>query len=187
MWLSATLVLLLILPVLIANANDAPAPTTEDDVASAWGSSKMTLIVKGRKRDRGFALFTTDDTSPGIAFRCDRKKVYAFVSVKPLSFRKLLGEWFRNPAEWKVEYRVDDDALRAETWIWLLRGKVFMSRPDESAYELFRAAKRGATVWFHRKHGDPVTIEIPAGEPARFDNFVEKCGLQLTDLGSTEA
>lgn len=106
--------------------------------------------------------------------------------MKPVSFRKLLGEWFRNPAEWQVEYRVDDDALKAETWIWLLRGKVFMSQPDGSAADLFRAAKRGTTVWFHRKHGDPVTIEIPPGEPARFDSFVEKCGLKLTGLDSME-
>ena len=155
--------------------------------AAAWGSSKMTLVVKGQKKDRGYALFTTDENSPGIAFRCDRKKIYAFVSVKPMSFRKLLGQWFRNPAEWQVEYRVDDDALRDETWIWLLRGKVFMSQPDGSANDLFRAAKRGSTVWFQRKHGDPVTIEIPAGDPARFDGFVEKCGLKLMDLGSTEA
>ena len=146
----------------------------------------MTLVKRGKKTNRGYALFTTSDQAPGIAFRCHRRKVYALVSVKPVSFRKLLQEWFRNPAEWQVEYRFDDQKARVESWIWTYEGRVFMSRPGSSTNDLFHAARRGTTLQFQRKHGDPVTIEIPAGEPDRFDSFVETCGLEQTDPGWME-
>lgn len=185
--ITTTLILgLLLAPPLAANAEDTQNSAAENEAASAWGSSRMVLVEKGKKKNRGIALFTTSDQAPGIAFRCHRKKVYAFVSVKPVSFQKLLREWFRNPAEWQVEYRIDDQEARVETWIWTYKGRVFLSRPGSSTNDLFRAARRGATLKFQRKHGDLVTIEIPAGEPDRFDSFVEKCGLKLTDLGSIQ-
>lgn len=168
------------------NDGNSSVPAFAEGETAAWGSSRMTLIEKGRKKDRGYALFTTSDQVPGIAFRCHRKKLFAFVSVKPVSFRKLLEKWFRNPAEWQVEYRVDGSEPKVEAWIWTHKGRVFMSRPGESANDLFHAARRGATIDFQRKHGDPVTIEVPPGDVDRFESFVEKCGLSDTDLGSVE-
>ncbi|MDH3619536.1 MAG: hypothetical protein OER91_01500 [Gammaproteobacteria bacterium] len=154
----------------------ADTPDTADG-ASEWSWARMILVKRGRKYDRGIALYMTNEQSPGVAFRCQRDKLYAVVSVKPVDFNSLLTEWFRNPAEWKVEYRIDGEPLRAETWVWAYRGKVFVSPPGDSVKDLFEAARRGATLKFTRRKGDPVSIDIPAGDPALFDGFISKCGL----------
>lgn len=151
--------------------------------ASEWAWARMTLVDRGRKYDRGIALFTTDKQSLGIAFRCQRGKTYAVVSVKPVDFNALLAERFRHPAEWQVEYAIDDEALRVETWVWAYNGKVFLSPPGDSVKDLFKAARRGATLSFKRRKGDLLTIRLPPGDPALFEGFVDECGLAAADYG----
>ena len=160
------------------------AETTED--TAEWSWAKMTLVKRGREYDRGIALYMTDEHSLGVAFRCHRDKTYAVVSVRPVDFDALLQEWFRNPVEQQVEYTIDDEALRVETWVWAYGGRVFVSAPGDSVKDLFRAARRGATLSFKRRKGKSVTIRIPTGDPALFDGFVRHCGLSAADYGQGE-
>lgn len=162
---------------------DVPADEPEEDTAS-WEIARLYLVKRGRKLFRGYALYMTDASSPAIGFTCQRKKVYTFVSVKPLSLGDTLEKGFRNPAEWKAHYRIDDDPARDETWIWTYGGKVFMSMPGEPSSYLFKAAGRGASLEFQRKGGDPVRIDIPAGDRTLFDRFIRECGLTLDDIAS---
>jgi len=154
--------------------------------ASEWGWARMTLVDRGRKYDRGIALYTTNDKSLGIAFRCQRGKTYAVVSVRPVDFNALLKDRFRRPAEWQVEFAIDDEALRVETWVWAYSGKVFLSPPGDSVKDLFKAARRGATLSFRRRKGDFLTIRLPPGDPALFEGFVDKCGLAAADYGQVD-
>jgi hypothetical protein len=166
LWL---LVLCLVVP-------DAPASEPESDTA-AWESARLYLIKRGKKYSRGHALYMTDASGPALGFNCHRQKLYAFVSVVPLSLGDVLKKWFRNPAEWKATYQVDDEPVRSETWIWTYNGKVFMSLPDDSSSYLLQAAGRGASIEFQRKGGDPVTFDIPAVYQPQLERFTQECGL----------
>ena len=161
---------------------DVPASENPDN-EPAWQTSRLFLIKRGRKLNRGYALFMKDATAPALGFSCRRENVYAYVSVVPLSLGDTFERGFRNPAEWKARYQVDEDAARDETWIWAYGGKVFVSLPDVAPDYLFKAALRGARLEFQRKGGDPVKIDIPAGDQAQFDRFIELCGLSSTDFG----
>lgn len=161
----------------------APAAEPAEGEA-AWEMARLYLIKRGRKLSRGHALYMTDATRPALGFNCHRQKLYAFVSVVPLSLGDVLEKWFRNPAEWKATYHVDNDPVRNEKWIWTYNGKVFMSLPDDSSNYLLKAAGRGATLEFQRKGGDPVSIAIPAVYGPRFDSFIKECGLAQDSLDS---
>ncbi len=163
-----------------APEQDQPEPAVEYD----WETAKLYVKRRGKTYFRGRALYMTKTDGPAIGFTCQKKQVYAFVSVKALSLGEIFEKWFRTPAEWKARFQIDDRPPREETWIWTYGGRVFMSRPGESANDLFKAARNGATLMFHRDRGDPVTFDIPRDEYGQFENFVDKCGLELTDFGS---
>ena len=162
---------------------EAPASEPEEDEA-VWQVARLYLIKRGKKLFRGRALYMTDSSAPALGFSCNRKKLYAFVSVVPLSLGDTFEKGFRNPAEWKAHYQVDDDPARDEKWIWTYKGKVFMSLPDDSSSYLLQAAGRGAKLEFQRKGGDPVTIDIPAINQPLLHGFIEKCGFEPGSFGS---
>ena len=166
---------------LFATGVPATEPATGEP---AWEIARLYLIKRGRKLSRGHALYMTDATRPAIGFNCHREKLYAFVSVAPMSLGEVLTKWFRNPAEWKATYHVDDDPERTEKWIWTYKGKVFMSMPDDSSNYLLKAAGRGADLNFQRKGGDPVQIAIPPINRPLFEAFIEKCGFTPGSFGS---
>lgn len=166
---------------LVATATPATQPATGE---AAWEMARLILVKRGRKLSRGHALYMTEASRPAIGFNCHREKLYAFVTVKPMSLGDVLTKWFRNPAEWKATYRVDDDPERTEKWIWTYNGKVFMSLPDDSSNYLLKAAGRGADLEFQRKGGDPVQIAIPSINQPLFEAFIEKCGLNPGSFGS---
>ena len=146
--------------------------------------SRLYVKRRGKTYLRGRGLYMTRSDGPAIGFTCQKKQIYAFVTVEAMSIAEIFKKWFRNPAEWKVRFQIDDQPARDETWIWTYSGRVFMSKPGDSANDLFKAARSGATLMFHRYRGDPVTIEIPGDEFGWFDHYIEKCGLDPTDLGS---
>ena len=149
-----------------------------------WQIAKLYVKRRGKTYFRGRGLYMTESNGPAIGFTCQKKQIYAFVSVEALSLGEIFEKGFRNPAEWKVRFQIDDQSPRDETWIWTYGGRVFMSKPGDSANDLFNAARNGATLMFHRDRGDPVTFEIPRDDYGQFDHYVEKCGLELTDAGS---
>lgn len=153
-----------------------------DEGTAAWQIARLELIKRGKLVLRGYALYMTDASSPAVGFTCQRKKVYTFVSVVPLSLGDMLAKGFRNPAEWKAHYQIDSDAARDEKWIWTYGGKVFMSLPGEPSSYYFKAARRGADLVFQRKGGDPVNINIPTGDKQLIDRFIKKCGLTGTEF-----
>jgi len=173
----------LIVLTLCLYSSGAPAtePATDEP---AWKMARLYLIKRGRKLSRGNALFMTDPGRPALGFNCHRQKLYAYVSVVPLSLGEVLTTSFRNPAEWKATYQVDDDPERIEKWIWTYNGKVFMSLPDDSSNYLLRAASRGAQLVFQRKGGDRVTIEIPSISQPLFNSFIDTCGFSPDSFGS---
>jgi len=173
----------LIALVLCLTTTGAPAaePATDEP---AWEIARLYLIKRGRKLSRGHALYMMDASRPAIGFNCHRQKLYAFVSVVPMSLGEVLTKWFRNPAEWKATYQVDDDPARTEKWIWTYNGKVFMSLPDDSSNYLLEAAGRGAKLEFKRKGGDPVSIDVPSVHQPLFDAFIDKCGFTPGSFGS---
>jgi hypothetical protein len=160
-----------------------PATEPAEDEA-AWEMARLFLIKRGKKLSRGYALYMTDAKRPAVGFNCHREKLYAFVTVAPMSLGDVLTKWFRNPAEWKATYRVDDDPERTEKWIWTYNGKVFMSLPDDSSDYLLKAAGRGANLEFQRKGGDPVQIAIPPVYRPLIETFIEKCGFTPDSFAS---
>ncbi len=176
--------------ILIAMPAWAEEPQHEQAERAAepdWQISRLYVKRQGKTYFRGRGLYMTRSDGPAVGFTCQKQQVYAFVSVEALSIGEIFEKGFRNPAEWKVRFQIDDQPPREETWIWTYGGRVFMSKPGESADDLFKAAGNGATLMFHRDRGDPVTIEIPKDDFGSFDYYVEKCGLELTDVGSPTA
>ncbi len=179
---AAALAMLVAMPVWAEEPQREPR---EPLVEPEWKMARLYVKRRGKTYFRGRALYMTESSGPSIGFTCQKKQVFAFVSVKALSLGEIFEKWFRNPAEWNVRFQIDDQPPRDETWIWTYGGRVFMSKPGESANDLFKAARNGETLTFKsRKKEDPVTFEIPRDGFAQFEVFVDKCGLDLTDFGS---
>ena len=178
--LAATLAMLIAMPVW---AEEPQQEQREPLVEPEWEMARLYVKRRGKTYFRGRALYMTESDSPAVGFTCQKKRVFAFVSVKALSLGEIFEKGFRNPAEWKVRFQIDDEPPRDETWIWTYGGRVFMSKPGESANDLLKAASSGATLMFHRDRGDPVTIDIPQDFYGQFEHYLEKCGIDLTEFG----
>lgn len=154
---------------------------------SNWNLARMTFVIGGEAKSRGFALHTTDSKAPGAAFRCDNGKLYAVLSVKAMDLRRALSERVRRPRDRDVRVRINNGAELSEVWVSLFGGRMYMARRIATISALFRAAMDAGNVTIARGRGDPVAIDLPVGDRSTFDTFLRHCELRPANDPMTEA
>lgn len=167
----AVIAAIVFLPVTFVAADDSA------QTESAWSWGSMTLQVGGDRQSMGLTLYTNAKDTLGAAFRCDRKRLYAFLAVKPVDLRKMMVRRSRNAKPWAVSYSIDESEMRQEQWVTIHGGQLLMVKSVATAETLFDAARHGTAVTIDPKYGKTVTVEIPPDKIGLFDKFRERCKL----------
>ena len=157
------------LPNAFAVANDSVSGE------SAWSWAKMIKEVGGDRQSMGLTLYTNAQDTRGAAFRCDRNRLYAFLTVKPVDLRKIMTRRSRNAKQWSVSYSIDNHKPQDEQWVTIHGGQLLMVKSAATAEKLFEAARQGTAVTIDPKYGKTVTVEIPPDTVGLFDRFRERC------------
>ncbi len=167
----AAIAALISLSIAFAAADD----TIRTESAWSWGS--MIKEVGGDRQSMGLTLYTNAKDTRGAAFRCDRKRLYAFLAVKAVDLREMMLRRSRNAKPWAVSYSIDQSETQREQWVTIHGGQLLMVKSVATAEKLFDAARRGTAVTIDPKYGKTVTIEIPPDTIGLFDKFRERCKL----------
>lgn len=177
LWLAATAALL-------------PFTSHAEDAASdgAWEMSDLKLKLRAKNATSAYSmpvtkemetllLYTVDPDSPGIAFRCEKGRLYLVLAVRPAELEKALREGVRRPRDWEMTYRIDDGEAVTEDWVSMSNSRLFMAHQFATTAAIFHAARDGGTLELTVKGWDPVTVEIPESDDELFDYFIESCKL----------
>ena len=165
------------LPILIALSFCWPsAAVLAQD--SPWGWGTMTLDDYGKVRDMGMTLFTKAKNRQGAAFRCDRKRLYAFIAVKPVDMHAMMLRRSSTAKPWAVSYRINGGEAVDEQWVAIHGGRMLMVKSAATARKLFDAARYGANVSIEPRYGKDIDVEIPADTISLFEKFAERCGIE---------
>lgn len=160
----------------------------EPEEDGAWEMSDLNLKLKAKNTTSAYStpvtkemqtllLHTVDPDRPGIAFRCEKGKMYVTLSVKPADLRKALREGVRRPRDWELTYQIDDGEAVTEDWVSMSNNRLFMAREFASTAAIFNAARDGATLMVTVKGWDPVSLDVPESDDELFDYYIESCKL----------
>ena len=168
-----------------------PGTSVAEDEPGAgefWEMSDLKLKLRAKNATSAYStpvtkemetllLHTVEADRPGIAFRCERGRLYVILAVRPADLVKALREGVRRPRDWELTYRIDDNAPVTEDWVSMSNNRLFMARQFASTAAIFNAARDGGTLAITVRGSDPVTIEIPESDDELFDYYVESCRL----------
>jgi len=82
-----------------------------------WEMSNLNLSLKARNATSAYhapatkevetlLLHTVDPDMPGIAFRCEKGRLFTMLAVRPSDRRKSLREGVRKPRDWTLTYKI---------------------------------------------------------------------------------
>ena len=167
-----------------------PFTSHGEDAASdgAWEMSDLKLKLRAKNTTSAYSmpvtkemetllLNTVDPDNPGIAFRCEKGRLYLILAVRPAELSKALREGVRRPRDWEVTYRIDDGEAVTEDWVSMSNSRLFMAHEFATTAAIYQAARDGGTLEITVKGWDPVTIEIPESDDELFDYYIESCKL----------
>ena len=173
-----------------ATAALLPFTTHAEDAAidGAWEMSDLKLKLSAKNTTSAYSmpvtremetllLHTIDPDKPGIAFRCEKGRLFLILAVRPTDLSKALREGVRRPRDWELTYRIDDRAAVTEDWVSMSNSRLFMAHQFASTAAIFHAARDGGTLEVTVKGWDPVTFQIPESEDELFDYYIESCNL----------
>lgn len=154
----------------------------------AWEMSNLNLTLKARnatsvynypttKEVQTLLLHTVDSEKPGIAFRCEKGRLYTTLAVRPEDLEKALREGVRRPRDWPLTYKVGDADEVTEDWVSMSNSRLFMARETASTFAVFQAAIDGEPITVTVKGKDPVSIDVPPGDNDLFDAYLDRCAL----------
>lgn len=187
--LAGPVLLLCLFALLPAGASLADEPADEAaDADGSWEMSDLKLKLRAKNRTSAYSmpvtremetllLHTVDPDQPGIAFRCEKGRLYVLLAVRPVDLEKALREGVRRPRDWPLTYRVDGGEPVTEDWVSMSNSRLFMAREFASTAAIFRAARDGGVLDITVKGWDPVTVEMPESDDALFDYYIESCSL----------
>lgn len=174
---------------LAAIAAVVPFTSLADDAAGgAWEMSDLKLKLRAKNTTSAYSmpvtkemetllLNTVDPDKPGIAFRCEKGRLYLILAVRPADLSQALREGVRRPRDWEVTYRIDDGEAVTEDWVSMSNSRLFMAHQFTTTAAIYHAARDGGTLEITVKGWDPVTIDIPESEDELFDYYIESCSL----------
>lgn len=167
-----------------------PGASVADDSGAdgAWEMSDLKLKLRAKNTTSAYStpvtkemetllLHTVDSDRPGIAFRCEKGKMYVILAVRPADLAKALRQGVRRPRDWELTYSIDNRAPVTEDWVSMSNSRLFMARRFASTAAIFNAARDGGILAITVKGSDPVTIDIPESDDELFDYYVESCKL----------
>ena len=170
-------------------ATTSMATFAEEPAAeSAWEMSDLTLKLRANNASSAYStpvtkemetllLHTVDSDKPGVAFRCEKARLYVILTASPIDLSKALREGVRRPRDWELTYQIDDGDPVTEKWVSMSNSRLFMAHEFASTAAIFSAARDGGTLQVSIKGRDPVTIVMPESEDELFDYYIEKCEL----------
>jgi hypothetical protein len=161
----------------------------EIEADGAWEMSDLNLKLRAKNTTSAYStpvtkemqtllLNTVDPDKPGIAFRCEKGKMYVVLAVRPADLEKALREGVRRPRDWELTYQIDDGEAVTGNWVSMSNSRLFMAHEFASTAAIFNAARDGATLTVTVKGWDPVSIEIPESDDELFDYYIESCELE---------
>ncbi len=175
---------------LVAIVTLLPFSAHADDAApeGAWEMSDLKLKLRAKNATSAYSmpvtkemetllLHTVDPDAPGIAFRCEKGRLYLVLAVRPVDLSKALREGVRRPRDWEMTYRIDGGEAVTENWVSMSNSRMFMAHQFATTAAVFRAARGGGTLELTVKGWDPVTVEIPDSDDELFDYYIESCDL----------
>lgn len=122
-------------------------------------------------------LYTSDTSRPGFAFRCEKHRLFAWVSLKPLDLEKTLKKKVVRPRDWPLAVTIGNRDPVEEDWVSMFSGRVYMVRETGTTKDVFLAAVSGVPVDVSVKKRDPVRIEAPAADTSVVKYFLQRCDL----------
>ena len=164
------------------------AMAEEPEADGAWEMSDLSLKLRARnttsvyntpftKEMETLLLHTVDPDQPGVAFRCEKGKLFVVLAVTPADLRKALREGVRRPRDAEVTYQIDAGEEVTEPWVSMSNGRLFMAHEFASTSAIYLAARNGQTLVAAVKGQDTVTIEMPESDDELFDYYIESCKL----------
>ena len=177
----------LVVAMLVTLPPDA-AVAEEPGADGAWEMSDLKLKLRAKNATSAYStpvtkemetllLHTVDPDRPGIAFRCEKGRMYVILAVRPADLAKALREGVRRPRDWELTYRLGDADPVTEPWVSLSNSRLFMAHRFASTAAIFHAARDGGTLEVTVKGWDPVIVEMPESDDELFDYYVESCDL----------
>lgn len=168
----------------------APGLSVADDAEAdgAWEMSDLKLKLRAKNTTSAYStpvtkemetllLHTVDPDRPGIAFRCEKGRMYVILAVRAADLRKALREGVRRPRDWELSYRINDGDAVTEDWVSMSNSRLFMAHNFASTAAIFNAARDGGTLEVTVKGWEPVTFDMPESDDELFDYYVESCDL----------
>lgn len=153
-----------------------------------WEMSNLNLSLKARNATSAYhapatkevetlLLHTVDPDMPGIAFRCEKGRLFTMLAVRPSDLRKSLREGVRKPRDWTLTYKIGDAEEVTEEWVSMSNGRLYMAHETASTFAVFQAALDDETLTVTVKGKDSVSIDVPPGDSDLFDAFLDRCAL----------
>ena len=153
-----------------------------------WEMSNLNLSLKARNATSAYhapatkevetlLLHTVDPDMPGIAFRCEKGRLFTMLAVRPSDLRKSLREGVRKPRDWTLTYKIGDAEEVTEEWVSMSNGRLYMAHETASTFAVFQAALDDETLTVTVKGKDSVSIDVPPGDGDLFDAFLDRCAL----------
>ena len=157
--------------------------------STAWEMSDLKLKLRAKNATSAYStpvtkemetllLYTVDPETPGIAFRCEKGRLYVLLSASATDLSKALREGVRRPRDWELTYQIDDADPVTENWVSMSHSRLFMAHEFASTAAIFNAARDGGTLQVTIEGRGSVTIDIPASEDDLFDYYIESCNLE---------
>lgn len=168
----------LVLAVSVHAAGEPGANGESDKTDAPWKVIKVKAESGGEISNRGLMLFTTDESQPGAAFRCQNGELFTYLSTRPLNFRAQLDHPFANSRNREVSYRIDGVGEGTGIWVQMYRGRVYLVTEGPTSVGVFETAVRGGEVSFTRKHQEPLSIELPGIGEDTLGDFLAGCDLE---------
>jgi len=154
----------------------------------AWEMSDLTLKLSAKNTTSAYStpvtremqtllLHTIDPDKPGVAFRCEKGRLYVVLAVRPADLSKALREGVRRLRDWELTYRIADRDAVTGNWVSMNNSRLFMAHEFASTAAIFRAARDGQSLEVIVKGWDPVSIDMPESDDELFDYYIESCRL----------
>jgi len=154
----------------------------------AWEMSDLTLKLRAKNTTSAYSipvtremqtllLNTVDPEKPGVAFRCEKGKLYVVLAVRPADLVKALREGVRRLRDWELTYRIADGDAVTGNWVSMNNSRLFMAHDFASTAAIFRAARDGQPLEVTVKGWDPVSIDMPESDDELFEYYIESCRL----------
>ena len=162
---------------LLISGSAVPDETLTNSYGFDWRVAWMRYKGQSEDKRRGLVAWVQTPERQGVAFRCDKGILYAFVAVEPVDLLQYVRKVGGMKKERMVTATVGEFAPREEKWMSVHGGRIMMARRISTTKRMFRIAREGSFIRIEDGQRDPFTVEIPADPTGVLDQFESSCEL----------